>query len=177
MTSNQRKRRNTRSSRKIDEEKVTQLHQQGVPMRDIAKHQGVYPSTISRFLARTKPELEAIEDFKTHRGDVLANLQRKSVNVQERILDSIDDGVIGALNAHQKSGMMMALNTVTGTMYDKERLERGQSTQNVSVYTKLLNDTVKDLFKRERTQTVVSGPAIETSASSNVQATTLDRQS
>ena len=92
MISNQRKPRNTRSSRKVDDEKVKQLHEQGLSMRDIAQHQGVNPSTISRFLARTKPELEAIEHFKTHRGDVLANLPRRlSVGFAARLAD-VDDG-------------------------------------------------------------------------------------
>ena len=77
---------------------------------------------------------------------MLARLQAKSLDAQERILDTLDDGVIGALTPSQKSGLLMSLNAQHGTSFDKERLERGQSTSNQSIMSAMLGHAVKTLY-------------------------------
>ena len=99
-----------------------------------------------RFLQQTKPERQALELFKAHRADVLARLQAKSLDAQERILDTLDDGMIRELVPHQKTGLLMALNAQHGTLFDKERLERGQSTSNHSIMSTMLGHAVKTLY-------------------------------
>jgi hypothetical protein len=98
-------------------------------------------------MQRMRPERQPLELFKTHRADILARLQAKSLDAQERIVDTLSDGVIGALTPSQKSGFLMSLNAQHGTSFDKERLERGQSTSNQSIISRLLDDTVKGLYK------------------------------
>ena len=139
--------RTQRTARKLDRAKVVKLAEQGMSTADIAQHQGVDPSTVFRFLQHTKPERHALDQFKAQRGDVLARLQAKSLDTQERILDTLDDAVIGALAPSQKSGLLMALNAQHGTLYDKERLERGQSTVNQSIMATMLGDVVKNMYK------------------------------
>lgn len=132
--------RKPRTARKLDRKKVVDLYKKGLSTEEIAKHQGVAPSTVWRFLQQTKPEQQALESFKANRADVLARLQAKSLSAQERILDTLDDGVVAALTPSQKSGLLMSLNAQSGTVFDKERLERGQSTSNVSLVGKMMGE-------------------------------------
>lgn len=127
-----------RKARKIDRQKVLELAEQGLSTPDIAKHQGVSPSTIFRFLQAIEPERQAVETFKTHRGDVFARLGAKSLAVQEMIVDSLDEAVIRTLKPHEKSGLLHSLNIQAGTLFDKERLERGKTTENLGVIGKLI---------------------------------------
>jgi IS30 family transposase len=130
--------RTQRKARKLDRAKVLDLAEQGLSTSDIAKHQQVAPSTIFRFLQQTQPERLAIEAFKKERGDVFARLSAKSLDLQEKIVDTFDDSLIAALTPSQKSGLLMTLNVQSGTLYDKERLERNLSTENVGVLGKLI---------------------------------------
>jgi len=130
--------RNSRGARKLDRAKVLDLHEKGMSDGEIATHQGVARSTVWRFLQQTKPERQALEYFKAHRADVLARLHAKSLDVQERIIDTLDDAVIKALTPSQKTGLLMSLNAQSGTTFDKERLERGKSTMNVSTLGRIL---------------------------------------
>ena len=114
---------------------------------EIAKQQGVASSTVFRFMQRMKPERLALEQFKTHRADVLARIQAKSLDAQERIVDTLNDRVIEALTPSQKSGFLMSLNAQHGTSFDKERLERNLSTNNQSVMSTMVDNTIKNLYK------------------------------
>ena len=138
--------RTKRNARKMDRAKVVVLAKQGMSTLDIARHQHVSPSTVWRFLQQTKPERQALELFKAHRADVLARMQAKSLDAQERILDTLDDDVVKALTPSQKTGLLMALNAQHGTSFDKERLERGQSTSNHSIMSAMLGHAVKTLY-------------------------------
>jgi len=139
--------RTQRTARKLDQSKALEQAKRGLSNPEIAKQQGVASSTVFRFMQRQKPERHAVEQFRAGRADVLARLQAKSLDAQERILDTLDDGVIGALTPSQKTGLLMALNAQHGTSFDKERLERGQSTSNQSVMSTMLNTVVKNLYK------------------------------
>src|SRR4029077_5065139 len=130
--------RTQRKPRKLDRAKVIELAEQGLKTVDIAKHQGVAPSTIFRFLQHTEPDRQALEVFKKDRGDVFARLSMKSLGLQDKILETFDERIIAALKPHEKGSLLHALNIQAGTLYDKERLERGQSTQNLSILGKLI---------------------------------------
>lgn len=132
------KERKPRTARKLDRAKAVELAEQGLTTSDIAKHQKVAPSTVFRFLQQTKPERAALESFKKNRGDAFARLAMKSLNVQEAIVDSLDDVVVSALPVHQKGSLLHSLSISSGILFDKERLERGQSTNNLAVLGKLI---------------------------------------
>ena len=139
--------RTQRTPRKLDRAKTVELAQQGMSTADIAQHQGVVPSTVFRFLQQTKPEQAALGRFKKDRGDVFARLAAKSLDLQERILDTYDERLVAALKPHEKGSLLHALNIQAGTLYDKERLERGQSTSNLSVLAKLITEAEAGLCK------------------------------
>lgn len=69
---------------------------------------------------------EATEKYKSGRADIFAGLQ-------ERILNSITDEAIKKTPAIQ-------LVTAASILYDKERLERGESTNNISVLVGAIKD-------------------------------------
>lgn len=136
--------------RKLDQKKVLDMHARGFSTSEIAQQQAVAHSTVWRFLERMKPEIGAVEEFKKTRADVLARIQAKSLDAQERIIDSLDEGLVAALTPSQKSSLLIALNAQHGTAFDKERLERGQSTQNHSLVTQILQSAVRDIYKPVR---------------------------
>ncbi len=131
---------------KLDRTKALELHAKGLSITEIAQHQGVNRSTVWRFLRQTEPERQAVEEFKAGRADVLARLQAKSLDLQERILDTMSDRVVEALAPHQKSGLLHALNAQAGTLYDKERLERGKSTTNLGVMSRIVSLAHQNLW-------------------------------
>lgn len=141
-----------RPARKINEQKVKELHAKGLNTSEIARHQGVNQSTVWRFLDRTEPDRQALERFKAGRADAFADLQAKAISVQHKIIESIqrdvDNGVSEAWTANEKGRLLDALNTVQGTIFDKERLERGESTANVSTVSRMVDASVSSLHKR-----------------------------
>lgn len=143
-------------SRKLDRQKVLDMHARGFSAPEIAHQQGVNHSTVWRFLERMKPELGAVEVFKKGRADVLARIQVKSLDAQERIIDTMNDVFVAALTPSQKSGMLIALNAQHGTLFDKERLERGQSTSNAAIITAMLDNAHDQLYSKAVTSPVVA---------------------
>lgn len=138
----------SRIKTKLPKAKVKQMAQSGLSTYQIAKVVGVNQSTIHRFLEKIKPETQAVSAFRSNRAEVLATLQAKNLTVQEKLLERLDeDGLLAALTPTQISGLMFALNTQHGTLYDKERLETGQSTQNHSIVAKMLSSAVSDIYK------------------------------
>lgn len=133
--------------RKLDQKRVLDLHARGFSAPEIAQQQGVAHSTVWRFLERMKPEIGAVENFKKNRADVLARIQAKSLDAQERIIDTLNEGLVSALTPSQKGSLLIALNAQNGTLFDKERLERGESVQNISVLSRLIDFTIQNAYK------------------------------
>ncbi len=117
-------------------------------MPDIANRLGVACSTVYRFLDKATPEHAALEAFKANRANVFADLQNKAIKLQIDIIDSFYvDGVPVALTPQQKVGLLGSLNAVSGTIYDKERLELGKSTQNVGLIARMMGDSLGRIGK------------------------------
>ncbi len=140
--------RTQRTSRKLNRRKVQELAKQGMSTADISQHQKVAPSTVWRFLQQLKPQQEQLSQFKEHRADCLAQIQGKALNVQELVLDQMtndlqDVGFTNALTPTAKTKFLSAAALVGGISYDKERLERGQSTLNASGLIKLIVESDK----------------------------------
>jgi len=140
-----------RKPRKINRDKVMQLTAQGLSAVDIAKHQECSPSTITRFLQAYQVDKEALRQYKDGRADILAWLQGRNLKIQTELLGRLD-GLPDALTPQQICGLLFALNTQHGTLFDKERLERGQSTANISTISKMVDAQVSTLFKRNTPQ-------------------------
>jgi hypothetical protein len=129
----------------LDRKAALEQRGRGLSNVEIAALQGVDRSTVRRFFAHTEPERQAVEGFKRGRADVLVRLQMKSLDAQERVLDLLNDEVLIALTPHQKAGLLQSLNAQAGTLYDKERLEVGKSTANVSSLGEIMRQAFQDL--------------------------------
>ena len=84
---------------------------------EIARIQGVSKQAIHGRIKNLLPPDE-LQTYLTHRGDILAGLQAK-------ILSHLDDERLSKASAYQLVGS-------AGLLYDKERLERGMSTANLT---------------------------------------------
>lgn len=95
-------------------------------MREIGKMVDCSHVNVIKVLERYGINKNETEDYKAHRGDIQAG-------IQDRILKSITDADIKAMPVGQR---LMGY----GILYDKERLERGQSTDNQSVIVTHIRD-------------------------------------
>jgi len=109
-------RKKTSAPRYIPIEAIIDARQKGLTQPQIAKLYDVTPSAISRRLKDV--DIPGLEKFKRNRADIFAHKQRQ-------ILDAITP-------AKMEGAAINTLAVSLGIMYDKERLERGQSTANVS---------------------------------------------
>jgi len=103
----------------IDINKAITLRVKGLSYADIGEYFGVSRQAIHQRLQGLLPENVDIEPYKTHRADILAAKQAE-------LLKSLTPEDIKESSPYQKVGMF-------GILYDKERLERGESTQNVAI--------------------------------------------
>lgn len=140
--------RKPRQPRKLDRAQAKSLRDSGMTMPQIAAKLGVNVSTVYRFLDRTLPEFAALEAFKQHRANVFADLQQQSIDLQQQVIKSFRDGNgnLIALTPQQKSHLLQSLNAVSGTIYDKERLESGKSTQNVGIVARMMGDAFDSAY-------------------------------
>jgi hypothetical protein len=104
------------SAQIMDDETILALTSAGKSSRDIERlsHGKIDHATICRRLKHLTPR-QTTEIFKNHRGDILAELQRK-------LLMSCDNRTLKDMAARDKIVAM-------GILYDKERIERGHSSE------------------------------------------------
>ena len=116
--------------------------------REIGALNGVSHVAVVNLFKRHGIEKARIDEYKTNRADFLAGLQEKvlqSITVSDLEKASLRDKVISA-----------------GVLFDKERLERGQSTVNLaSIYSQALESRAPD------TLDVVLEPDRETGTGDN----------
>lgn len=84
---------------------------------EIAAIDGTTPQNIHSKIKDLLPT-EETKTYQEHRADILSNLQLK-------LLSNLDDDRLKKASAFQLVG-------AAGLLYDKERLERGQSTENIA---------------------------------------------
>ncbi len=92
--------------------------------QDIADITDVNRSTVTRVLQTYNIDKIQLDNYKNHRGDIFAGLQH-------RLIVSCTDEDI-------KRAPMGSRILAAAQLYDKERLERGQSTENVHQVTDII---------------------------------------
>lgn len=98
--------------------KIIEYRNKKLSYDEIAKLLGCTAANICTRLKPFRPSLENIESIKHNRADTLAV-------VSDTILNSLSHEDIQKSSAYQRVGMY-------GVLYDKERLERGQSSSNIA---------------------------------------------
>jgi hypothetical protein len=125
------------AKRKINHKRVIELAQQGIRPALIAKDQGVYDSTITRFLETVMPQLKQIQHYNNIKADVLSQSQLKKQTIEDLIVQNWLDNpdIIKSQDIRVQKEVLHTLQG--GKTYDHqaERLERGQSTGNVAMIT------------------------------------------
>jgi len=134
--------------RKFDTKKVLSLAAAGMSASDIARAQSVNQSTIFRFLQTAGQSCHSRDLYRQHRAQVFADIQAQALDVQARILASFDDGVLQACKPSEKAMVLNSINNVFGTLFDKERLENGQSVSNISVVSRMIDGQIANLHKK-----------------------------
>jgi len=114
-------------------ESILEYKARGLDSVEIAKLLGCDKSNIIKRLQHHNDKIASLPDYKKHKADVLALKQREILN--NITPDKLNDA----------SGLQ--LTTMFGILYDKERLERGQSTENVLVHE--LSNKISDLDAQE----------------------------
>lgn len=102
----------------VDLNKTLSLIKSGFTYEEIGKLFGVGATTVLHQVQTYINDGINLDFFKQHRADIFASKQAQ-------ILKSLSQKKIEKATAYQLTGMM-------GILYDKERLERGQSTQNIA---------------------------------------------
>lgn len=125
-------RRKTRMADTLDRAKAENLGRAGLPQSDIARSLGVSPSTVCRYFQKIGLDYNELAGYKDYKADAFAFTQAKALSKLNCVLDNIREDSIVAMSPTCKNGTAMMLNTVLGTLYDKERLERGQATEIIS---------------------------------------------
>jgi hypothetical protein len=107
-----------RKNQKVDKLSAVTCKQNGLTYSQIAKLQNVSPQAIHKSIQHLLPTQDT-EIYKRNRANIFAEIQRK-------IVTTIDDDCI-------KDASLLQRITAAGIVYDKERLETGQSTGNIAV--------------------------------------------
>lgn len=89
----------------------------------------------------------AIDFYKVNRADIFVSKQMSYQKLADYIISTMDKEQIDGAKLTEKLACLKVLDTGAAIFYDKERLERGESTQNVSV----LVGAIKEL-KRKRSE-------------------------
>ena len=76
---------------------------------------------------------EIMEKFKRERGDIFAGIEGKLASILEALLGSTDVKQIELIPLERRLKLAKEITTAISNLYEKERLERGESTENVAV--------------------------------------------
>lgn len=117
-------------------ETILELRDKKLTLEQIGKIVGCTKQTVSQRLRDYQPTFDKIERFKKHRADFLTHKQAE-------ILGSLTDRDI-------KDASLLQRTTAFGILYDKERLERNQSTENISIksITQTLGKEVEEIARK-----------------------------
>lgn len=132
-------------------EKIIELRNKNLTYKQIGELLGCSDANICKRLAPFRESLDNLGSFKENRADLLAVYQRE-------ILKQLTPD-------HIKKARLTEITTAFGTLYDKERLERGQSTENIAYAD--LSKTREAIAKRIEAFELEHGVKHETPVSSN----------
>lgn len=118
-------------------ENIVELKKKGLSNDQVAKILGCSKTNVTQRLRDCKDELEGLERYKNHRADILAWKGR-------RVLNAITEDDL-------KSASLLQKTTAYGILYDKERLELGKSTENISARTLIqhISNDADDIRRRK----------------------------
>ena len=134
-------REHTKSARSMGKRKFTNetkvvaksMVDAGVPRRKIVQTLGISLGHIGNIIKEFDSNQELIEWYQKNRLAVLHKAQIDNLAIQDAIRGSLTKEEIDKWTPGQKAQWFTAAGTDFGIKYDKERLEKGESTENVAV--------------------------------------------
>jgi len=96
----------------------------------------------------------AAADFEKKRADILLYEQSSILRIQRELRANLTPKAIKKLSENEKLNWYRTLGADFTTKYDKERLERGKSTENVELLVKVISELRRDhVQSQSNTQT------------------------
>ena len=131
-----------------DEKKVVvkSLVDAGMPYRTVNEVTGVSLGLITKIVKEFEANRELVEWYRGNKVNILLKMQVDNLALQNAIRGSVTEEELKGWTPDQKQRWFMALGTDFGIKYDKERLESGQSTENVAV----IVGAIKEWKKKRR---------------------------
>jgi len=125
------------ATKSIPIESIIEYRKKGLTTREIATLLNCSHPNIVQRLQTVTADVDSLDSYKIHRADILALNGR-------RLLSHVTDEKLQKASAYQLAGMY-------GILYDKERLERGQTTANVGYadYTRSVAEMDKEISRLE----------------------------
>ena len=133
---------------------VKSLVDSGTSYRKINEITGVSLGHITKIVKEFESSQELIDWYQKNKLNVLMKAQLENLALQEAIRDSITEDQLKKWTPDQKARWYQVLGTDHGIKFDKERLERGQSTENVSV----IIEAIKVLKKKRQQGEMLNEP-------------------
>lgn len=117
----------------------------GMPYKEIQELTNVSMGIITKIKANPaiKADKEMVALFRKDRADVFTQAGMKYNQLRDLILASMTDVEIEDMTITQKIAALPKLELAHAVIYDKERLERGESTENVHVIVEAITDLQK----------------------------------
>jgi len=126
--------------KKIEEWKAVRIQRGGG-----AEVRSVSDKELAAMKANVEKFRGAIDFYKVNRADIFANKQLSYQKKADYILSQMSDDEIQNAKLTEKLAALKVLDTGAAIYYDKERLERGESTQNVS----MIVGAIKELKRKQ----------------------------
>ena len=90
-----------------------------------------HTSTITRFLQKIGPELDALPSFNAHIGKISALNLGMCMDLEYKLLTLLnDEAALATLSTGEKERLLGRVTIAKGVAYDKLRLQEGKSTSN-----------------------------------------------
>ncbi len=128
----------------IPEEKkivVKSLVDAGMDYRDIVNTVGgISRGYITRIVREFEEDKPMIDWYKRNKSDLLLKMQLEDINLQQVIKSTLSLEDIQTWTPSQKKDWFQTLAIDFGIKFDKERLESGQSTENVGMVVKAIHE-------------------------------------
>jgi DNA-binding MarR family transcriptional regulator len=126
--------------RKITEtefQSVAALARSGFKGKTISEKTKLAPSSVAKILADVEKDQLQLAKYSENRLAVLQKGQLTAASIQQRILDSFALKLNKMTNS-EKISLYKVLTADFAVKFDKERLEKGESTENISKVVKLI---------------------------------------
>jgi len=125
-----------------DERKIVvkSLLDSGRSVEEAADAMGMCRKTVQDINKYFDADPKLVHHYRTNRAKILAKLQADELMLQAQIRESITPEEIKNMTPGQRVSWFNALTISHGTKYDKERIERGESTENVAVLVKQIKE-------------------------------------